>query len=288
MLYRGYWDRLASFEFAESPDTTSQHDTTLAQREESPPSEEQMIFRFLCGVLLWLDILSSITTGKSPRLQSFHSHATTSGPHIDLKSIMGCKNWAMIQIGRVAALQEYKTQALQHACLDTVDFEVRADGIRQELLRGLTEESLSSLGISHADHTTSTISVITPQMLITRVWALAASIYLHLVVHGFQLETQELNSIFTEAMMILRTEITPDLMIAIICPLYIIGCVARKEDQGFFRYVFSSAPVLDPSLEHRGKILPLLEEIWRVRDTTMGQLTWQDSLRFSEHNILLL
>jgi hypothetical protein len=75
------------------------------------------------------------------------------------------------------------------------------------------------------------------------------------------------------------------LMHVIICPLYIIGTVATNEQ--FFRDVFSSAPVLDPSLEHRGKILPVLEELWRRRDATMTGWTWQDTVTLSDHNLLL-
>ncbi len=78
------------------------------------------------------------------------------------------------------------------------------------------------------------------------------------------------------------------LMHVIICPLYIIGTVATKEDEEFFCDIFSSAPVSDPSLEHRGKILPVLEELWRMRDATMTGWTWQDTVALSDHNLLLL
>lgn len=72
--------------------------------------------------------------------------------------------------------------------------------------------------------------------------------------------------------------------------VYIIGYVAATpEDQQFFRYVFSSSPVLDPSLEHRSKILPLLEDIWQKRDAMLDGSHWEDSLRrLSESNLLLL
>lgn len=69
--------------------------------------------KLFAGVVIWLDIIASVTTGTAPRLLSLHPFALSPGSQIQLENIMGCQDWPMIQIARIAALHEYKYQALQ-------------------------------------------------------------------------------------------------------------------------------------------------------------------------------
>jgi hypothetical protein len=202
---------------------------------------------------------------------------------------MGCKNWVILQLAKIAALHGYRTQGLKSGCFDITEFNDRAENIRQELQNVAAELSLASLEISSVSYALPTDPPLHPDIyLITRIFALAASTYLYLIVHGYQLETPEVRSTIGDAMMMLRTRMPVNLMNAIICPLYIMGSVAKREDEQFFRDAFSSAPILDPSLEHRARLLPLLEEIWCTRNTPMTEWTWEDTVRLSDNNILLI
>ena len=273
----------------DSPDAIFDGKTTLVIQYGRSPPEEVAIFAFLSGVTIWLDTVSCITSGDSPRLLLFHPHAVACNSAIKLENIMGCQNCVVLQLAKIAALHDYKTQGLKGGCLDIAKFKDRAENIRQELHSVVTELSLVSLEVSSVPHASPTDPPLHQDVyLITRIFALAASIYLHLIVYGYQLETPEVRSTIADAMMILRMKMPVNLMNAIICPLYIVGSVAKREDEQFFRDTFSSAPVLDASLEHRGRILPLLEEIWRTRDTTVTGWTWQDTARLSDSNLLLI
>ena len=201
---------------------------------------------------------------------------------------MGCKNWAILQISRISALHEYRVQTLQQGCFNTAEFQGRAEDIQEELQSALTEFSLASLELSSQSGFAAPSPLEPEVYIITRLFTLAASLYLYLVVRGYQLETQEIRSLMIESMLILRTKMPGHLMHVIICPLYIIGGAAAEDDKQFFRHVLTSAPILDPSLEHRGKILPVLEEIWRMRDSTFTGWTWEDSLRLTGQDLLLL
>ncbi|CAL3962325.1 unnamed protein product [Diplocarpon coronariae] len=275
----GYWNEAAQLGLIEQTEAD-----TLPLLTEQVPSPQLASFKFLSGVILWLDILETVTTGKEPCLLSIHPHALNPKSHIRLESIIGCSNWPIVQIGRIAALYERKVRALRNCCLDE-GLHADVESIRRELQYGLTEQTLACLAVSHealAPHN----SVRHRQALITRLFALAASIYLDLVVHGFQ---QGAANSVTEAMTILRSNMPSELLHTVIFPLYLIGYVAAQEDQPFFRGVFSSPPVLDPSLEHRSKILPLLEDIWQNRDAMLSGGSWEDSLRrLSDCNLLLL
>jgi hypothetical protein len=112
-----------------------------------------------------------------------------------------------------------------------------------------------------------------------------ASIYLHVVTYGFQ-KLEMLDATVSGARKIFETQVSTHLLPAMVCPLYIIGSVAKKEDEGFFRTLFSSPPVLDPLLEHRGRILPVLEEIWKRRQASPG-MVWKDALDLTQDLLLL-
>ncbi|PVH88372.1 hypothetical protein DL98DRAFT_403861 [Cadophora sp. DSE1049] len=281
---QGYWAQ--SSELGILNPTTAD---SLPPLWEGQPNENVTSFKFLCGVIIWLDILDSITSGKSPCLLNLHSHALSPSSHIKLEAIIGSSNWAILQIGRIVALHENKVQLLQTGCLGSesgrAEFDQKVDEIRHELQCGLTEQALVCLRV-HSKPVAPADTSLHNQAIVTRLFALAASIYLYLVVQGSHQETGPLAE---EAMMILRTQMPRDLMHVIIFPLYIVGYVASPDDQPFFRCVFSATPVLEPSLEHRSKILPLLEEAWLARDDALDGGGWQRSLKsLSESNILLL
>ncbi|KAG0646244.1 Pestheic acid cluster transcriptional regulator 3 [Hyphodiscus hymeniophilus] len=284
---RGYWHHSMDLGLVDSPDVLVDGKTTLVLHAGRSVPEDAGTFFFLSGVTIWLDVLSTITTGSSPRLLPYHPHAVSLDSAIKLENIMGCKNPVIQQIGLISALYEYKSQALEDGCLDIAEFDARAGKLRHELHFALAEYSLSAMELSpYSSNITSNVS--NPDVhIITGIFTLAASIYLYLVVHGYQLETQELLSLVAEAMAVLQTKMPAYLIQAIICPLFIIGCAVNGKEKDFFRQVFISVAVLGSSLEHRGKILPTLEEVWRMRDATTGW-TWQDTIKLLGQNLLLI
>jgi hypothetical protein len=106
-----------------------------------------------------------------------------------------------------------------------------------------------------------------------------------MLVQGFQ-HLILLDKTTSEAMTMLRTQTSTNLLPSLVCPLFFIGCVARQEDKQFFRSVFSSPPLLDPLLKHRGRILPILEDIWSKRATILG-FGWEGCVELTK-NLLLI
>jgi hypothetical protein len=257
------------------------------------------IFKFLSGAVLWLDTISSITLETSPRLLSIHPRAFSPESQIKMENIMGCKSWVMLQIGRISALHQSKKEILRREYSDNmnVEFGQSADRIKRDIQQGITEEKVAAISISDPGSTVdcnpTNLSFTTPHLscTTTHLFALAALIYLEGVsTCASFFGPNEEPAILSEAMMILRTQMPADMMHAIVCPLFIFGTAAKGEDQQFFRHVFSTVPVLEPSLVHRRQILPILEEIWGERDACTGTTfwTWQDSLRVSNGNLILL
>jgi hypothetical protein len=260
MYQRGSKNNIACFGLADISRTILSQDLPLSEHQPIV-TEEVVSFRFLAGTLIWLDIISSITAGTAPYLLPLHSHVIAPKSQIKLEAIMGCRNWVMLQIGRISALYEQKFLAFQQGHFDCTEFGPIVGNISMEIQSGLTQGALESFHPSKLNS-----SMLDPHALITRMFTYMAIVYLHLVTRGFH-DLEVLDTTVAEAVMMLQTQIPMNLLPVIVSPLYMIGSVARQVDQQFFRDVFSFSPLQDTFLKHRGRILPILEEIWRRRQT---------------------
>ena len=249
--------------------------------------EQVASFRFLSGTIVWLDVTSSITAGRAPLLLPYHTRIIACDSQIRLQGIMGCQNWVMLQIGRIAALHEQKITALrqQQQHFDCTGFKHTVGDLSRQIQCGLAQLALEAFKIYERDSNVRFEPVSDPPTLVTHVHAYMASVYLHLVTKGFQ-ELDVLDTAMSEVMEMLRTAIPTEILPALVLPLYVIGSVARQEDKEFFRDVFSSPPLLDPSLKHRGRILPIIEEIWNKRQTA-PLLAWEDSVELTQDILLV-
>ena len=63
-------------------------------------------------------------------------------------------------------------------------------------------------------------------------------------------ELEVLDQSISVAMEILKTKTPTQCLLALVCPLYVVGRVARAEAQPFTRSVFGSKPFLAPGLKH--------------------------------------
>ncbi|KAF4627072.1 hypothetical protein G7Y89_g11081 [Cudoniella acicularis] len=229
-------------------------------------ADEVSIIRFQGCATIWLDIITSITLGTSPHLQAFHHRVISTASQIKMENVMGCENWVMLQIARISALHEQKTEALKAGYLDPIKFDQSAQDIRSEIEQGVTERALESFNMSECSllHPSDTV-------LITKMFTYMASIYLHLVIYGYQ-NLDRLDTILSEAAALIRAHISCRLLPGFVCPLFFLASVARPEDKPLFRHFFSSAPLLDPLLEHRNiASFGKFADSWKKPDPLNGQ-----------------
>lgn len=248
-------------------------------------TEEIVGVRFAFGTLMWLDIFDSITAGTAPRLITYHSSVLAAKSQIKLDALMGCKNGLMVQIGRIAALYDQKCQSILQGPFNCSSLEHIFVDITREIQCGLAQGALESFNISGGAPATVFGTMPDPSTPITRMFLHAASIYLHLVVQGFQ-ELEVLDTNVSEVMAVFQTLTSPQTLQALILPLFFVGCVAKQDDEQFFRNAFSSPLLLNPLLQHRGKLLPILEEIWIGRRTLLG-FGWEDCVKLTKSVLLI-
>ncbi|KAG8158517.1 hypothetical protein KVR01_011639 [Diaporthe batatas] len=169
-------------------------------------SAEQAAFHFSSALLILDDIIASTVLQEQPALLEYH-HSLLCGDvmietAIDLEAVVGCQNWALLQIGQVAALDAWKQRCKNAGSLDVMELVGRATTIKETLeahLRQLdidTEPVPAAVGTSLLDifssahggpgeHTLATATT-SQTGLATRVWAHAALAYLSVVVSGWQ------------------------------------------------------------------------------------------------------
>jgi hypothetical protein len=134
---RGYSSNLAQFALNEKSRIILMQDLVLS-KYDIVITEEVTSFRFLSSSIISLDIIFSITTGTTPHLLSYYPQLISSNSQIKLEEVMGCKNWAMLQIGYIAALHNNKTRTLNEGKFDGVQFQKTVGEIRKEIEDGLT------------------------------------------------------------------------------------------------------------------------------------------------------
>lgn len=254
---------------------------------EPEVTEDVVNFRFLTSTVIWLDITSSITTGTEPELQRFHATMISHTSQNKLEVVMGSKNWVMIEIGRIATLQEpkFRLMAQLNSVSHCAEMERTVNDISSKLLYGLPHETLEDLNMSeyNADPIFGINSDTTT--IVTHAFALMALVYLHFLIYDLE-KLEILDSVIARAMKVIRHPDTVKLHPALILPLFIFGVVAGQYDEEYFRSIFSVSPLVDPCLKHRGRILPILEEIWHKRRTISGFM-WKDCLHVADGILLI-
>ncbi|KAK7229973.1 hypothetical protein V2G26_002143 [Clonostachys chloroleuca] len=262
---------------------SDQSRSILMGREElqnhSPGVREEVLgFRTIAGSIVWLDIIFSVTSGEAPSSWPDPLFSNDSACQVRLQDIMGCQNWVMIQIGRIAEFHKQMTQASEHKCDEYMQI---VEAIHNDIQTGLANTGSPELISPLIDIDSPGPDLV---VLITYLYAQTALIYLHLILHGFK-DFQHVRAPIAIVTSYARRGITPKLRPALVLPFFICGSVVDEGDRDLFRSVLSSPPLTNPSLQHRPRVLRALEEIWSQRQS-MPAYTWHDCL-ISSSDILL-
>ncbi|TAQ89236.1 hypothetical protein B7494_g2443 [Chlorociboria aeruginascens] len=231
--------------------------------QEHPLIEEQTIFKFLTGVVIYLDVISSATSGTCSKFS--HIYDDLIGPssnYIELQSIFGCDNWVILLITKISALQaatKYNTTAVIE--------DSRALDIKQSLDRGVHCNSEFIEQLKYDDHYV--LSHASSIRVITHVFALASLIYLRITTTGAYDGFMDIHGNVACIIKILGLVRNTDVGRNLTWPMYIAGSVAIGIERDFFRTSFTK----DASCFSTGiysRVLAKLEDIWKNKDANAG------------------
>lgn len=206
------------------------------------PSAEQAAFQFSSALLIFDDIVASTVLQEQPRLYAVHQsllgdvHGT--GPVIDLEDVIGCQNWALLQVAEISRLDAWKQQCKNNATLDVMELVRRATPIKAVLESHLGRLDPSAAAFSDERSgfpdlfATNNITA-SQKPLITTAWAHAALIYLSVVVSGWQPANPEIIVHVRQIIEVVVRDLTPPALLrTIVWPLTVAGCLASPELAG--------------------------------------------------------
>lgn len=250
----------------QSPLSTSSTSTLSS----SAPRPERAAFPFLVAVVLWFDLLSCASTGEAPRLDY---QALLDDYQIKLEDVVGCQNWAMIAIGDLAVLDVWKTQARHDDSFRMEDLLFRSQSIRQRLEDGLaTLESNDTVAAS-----TQSNSVVHK---VTRVFASAALVQLHTIVHGAFPGQSDMQVAIQRTIAALEQVQNYQDLRGLIWPICISGCMAEQHQQPAFEDLIEKvvgAPLQD--FGNSTTTLRIMQHCWNMRLSRPDeQWNWQSTM----------
>ncbi|PQE17551.1 C6 transcription factor protein [Rutstroemia sp. NJR-2017a BBW] len=231
-------------------------------------SEDDSVIKFLLGSFIWMDIISCASTRSSPFLDLNHKHMLERAG-INLKNFNGCANNIMMLIFEIAQLDVWRKKADKTQTLSLKGLVQRGGEIEERLQNGLadlentTHSSISGGASSRVQHTAE----------ITRVFALAAVTYLHVVVSGAHPELPEIRESVSRTIGAFKGLADAKLLRHLAWPLCITGCLALEEEQGFLREM-AMAGGQGMSSETCVEALKIMEECWSMRKAGSSNCDW--------------
>ncbi|KAJ5901768.1 fungal-specific transcription factor domain-containing protein [Penicillium taxi] len=266
------------------------------------PSSEQMAFRFFSALLLVDDIIASTALGEEPKLYRYHDGILGNGqwptekdeePQIRLEDIMGCQNWAMVAVAKISALDAWKKHQKAIAALDMMELVLRATAIKSMLMTNLTRAEATPSTDSPWDIFTpcngQASMLATQSLLVTRIWAHAAALYLLIVVLGWQPSSSEIRHHVTCIIQqLMQRTLSWAVLRTIAWPFCVAGCLAAPDQESLFRSIVEGLqpPGLLGPLQ---TALQIMEDAWCSRDLIDSD-TWDLAacLRRPGHILLLI
>jgi hypothetical protein len=244
-------------------------------------SEDDSVIKFLLGSFIWMDIISCASTRSSPFLDLNHKHMLERAG-INLKNFNGCANNIMMLIFEIAQLDVWRKKADKTQTLSLKGLVQRGGEIEERLQNGLadlenmTHSSISGGTSSRSHHTAE----------ITRVFALAAVTYLHVVVSGAHPELPEIRESVSRTIGAFKGLADAKSLRHLAWPLCITGCLALEEEQGFFRELAVAAG-LGMSSGTCVEALKIMEECWRMRKAGSSNCDWVSVMNTYGRYVLL-
>jgi hypothetical protein len=271
---------LPSLVQAQMGSATARKDQTKEHQDRAIPHPNTSI-SFLLGFFIHMHIITCASTRSSQFLISDHKVLLETG-EINLADLIGCSNWAMIFIFKISSLDKWKKEEEDAHRLSLIELTKRGRQIEERLLSRLAsiENDLSKRAPVDAH--------LRPDFIkteITRIFALSAITYLHVVISGAYPDIPDIKRSVSKTIDALRSLPDPKLLQHVVWPYCISGCLAADEQQKIFRELVSL-----PRITHGTclEALSLMEECWRFRKTESSSHDWASIMERRGQYILLI
>ncbi|KAF4177955.1 hypothetical protein CNMCM8927_000587 [Aspergillus lentulus] len=236
---------------------------------------------FLLGFFIHMHIVTCASTRSGQFLISDHKVLLETG-EVDLADLIGCSNWAMIFIFEISSLDKWKKEQEDAHRLSLIELTKRGCQIEERLLSRLA--SIES-DLSQRAPVDSQLLLRFIKTKITRIFALSAITYLHVVISGAYPDIPDIKRSVSKTIDALQSLPDPKLLQHVVWPYCISGCLATDEQQQVFRELVSLPPITHGACL---EALSLMEECWRSRKTQSSGHDWASIMERRGQYILLI
>lgn len=154
-------------------------------------SSENGPANFLLGCFIALDVLSSVSTRWTPMLEINHAEVLDT-LDINLEGVLGCRNSVIQLILEISLLDRWKKDSQAARKLSILGLAKRSERIEARLVQELTDLDKESATVGQDQNLDSSGTAAVTE--ISRIFALSAITYLHVVVSGAHPELSEISS----------------------------------------------------------------------------------------------
>jgi len=277
------------------------------------PISTMLSFTFIgrCAmkIVMWFDIISSITLMRAPKYLALYrrlfghagvywSASQLGEDNLDLRTdfLSACPDEVMIAIGEVSALAEWKTAELRNGCLSVRELIRQGDEIEQQLRHH------RSSGTNSAEVDQVPLHPNVPQLsdsgnttlfpsddirrLTADIFREAVVLYLHTVLSDANPAVPEISASASTIMQLMNELPASEVDRSLVFPIYIAGCLT--DDPVHRNILRGRLQGQDQTIGNLLQTCAAMETVWKKRDTHGTTVEWQESLREPGRNLLLV
>ena len=279
--------------------------TVVLDASETPKSSlprlslaDHAAVEFFNGVIIWLDILGSASTGLRPQYADICSDGLGDNSKLQLRKITGCENWTMVLIREIAVLLDWKHEMSERKALSVLELARRGVSIHQRLDAGINK--LDAERDQYSDYPGQSNQIQSSEderrnnyviSQVTYAYACAAKVYLNVVLSGANPNIPEIAHSVSMAAAALTSLTNPQLIQRLVWPFCIAGCMARGNQRQAFRDLASKAFMGGGNIGSLWKAFAVIQTCWELHDNigNAGRNSdWLDSMKCLGSYVLLV
>jgi hypothetical protein len=233
---------------------------------------------FFTTAFVWFDAISCITTGSRPSCPEWLSCLLLEEDgRLQLCKLMGCKNWAIVIVLKIAALEAWKTECQCNGILNVRELASRAANIEKQL-----EHELAA--------NTKALSKDWKTRVVTNIFGCSTLTYLHVVRFGACPELPKIRDSVRRTLEAFRALPTSHWTRTLVLPFFITGYMTMPQDERKFKDIAS--PVSSQGLANFAIATRVVQESWAVRreskESAFRGVDWKTAMKRLGTDVLMV
>ncbi|KAE9399793.1 hypothetical protein BT96DRAFT_965533 [Gymnopus androsaceus JB14] len=243
---------------------------------------------------MWIDIFASLTLMRPPKYLMFYKRLlsrSTCSPALQMETLTGCPDDAMLAIAEVSALAHWKTMQRCQSTLNYRELIRRGDEIEQRLHQNAATPVFEKDAPLHPDILQPSISdVVFPDEEVRKqlasIFRAAASLYLHTVLHDSNPGVSDISDSVETIAQLIHQLLPSNTDRVIVFPICLAACMT--DDSIHRDRLKRRLQAQDESIGNVMKVRLLMEAVWQRRDVQGGTVDWRETMQDQGLNLLLL